>query len=303
MKILITGANGFLGKEAVKKLTCQDNIILTTDMHGDMDLVGDLSDINFVNNLPEVDVVVHCAAVQYVSKNLPLLFRKKYFYENNVVATKNLCNKYKASNPHFINVATSMMYKQTGDHAYTTSSAMLGEGVYSKSKLASIKYVNEMPNKTANIIPCIIGGEGREGLFIGFVKMLQKYRVVVFPGKGNHKIHMVHVSDVANLIKIVIEKQAIGNFNAAAPEPLSIQEWITEITGELSISKYMVIKLPLYLISTISYITRHRVIAREQLIMLEKEHVLCINDSLALGWTPQFNNAQIVRDISRHIAR
>jgi nucleoside-diphosphate-sugar epimerase len=195
-----------------------------------------------------------------------------------------------------------MMYEQNGSAIYRTDSSMAGQGVYSRSKLAAQAYVNSLPNPKATIIPCIIGGVGREGLFRPLVTMIKKRGVAVFPGTGRHRIGMVHVEDVASLIGRVVDGRLSGLFNAAAPDPLSIEEWIDEIGTELALARIRRFRLPLTPIHAFSAFTGFRVLAREQLLMLAQPHVLGIEESLETGWQPRYSNAQIVRDIARHIA-
>ena len=302
MRVLITGASGFLGRECVRQFSSRAYEVKTTDKTGRVDFHGDLSDPAFVSSLPDFDVVVNCAAVQYVSKDLPFFFRRSYFERNNVLAARNLCERYQREPAHFIHVGTSMMYRQTGQEKYDVMSPMGGEGIYSSSKMAAQAFVETMPG-AATIVPCIIGGEGREGLFRGFVKMMTKLGIVVFPGRGEHKIHMVHVADVASLICRVAEVRASGFFNAAAPEPLSIRQWIDEIKDELGIRRTRKISIPLFPVKCLAWLSGYRLLAREQVLMLELPHVLSIDESLALGWRPEFVNARIARDIAAHINR
>jgi nucleoside-diphosphate-sugar epimerase len=133
--------------------------------------------------------------------------------------------------------------------------------------------------------------------------MMTKFRLVVFPGHGDHKIHMVHVVDVATLIGCVAETGASGFFNAADPDPLSIRQWIEEIAAELGVPHVRKISVPLFAVNCLSWLCGYRLLAREQLLMLKLPHVLSIDESLAIGWRPQFSNARIARDIARHIAR
>ncbi|WP_245254347.1 NAD-dependent epimerase/dehydratase family protein [Paraburkholderia sp. LEh10] len=302
MRVLVTGAAGFLGTECVKLFKARAHEVISTDRTGSVDLRGDLADPAFTNSLPDCDVVVNCAAVQYVTKGVPLVFRKSFFNRNNVLAAKNLCERYRHQAPHFIHVGTSMMYRQTGQEQYDIHSEMGGEGVYSRSKMAAQAFVDTMPG-AATIIPCIIGGEGREGLFRGFVKMMTKFGFVAFPGRGDHKIHMVHVIDVASLIYRVAETRASGFFNAADPNPLSIREWIDEIAAELGVRNVRKISVPLFPVMWLSRLSGYRLLAREQLLMLKLQHVLSIDESLAIDWRPQFSNGRIARDIAVHINR
>jgi len=114
---------------------------------------------------------------------------------------------------------------------------------------------------------------------------------------------MVHVVDVASLIYRVAETRASGFFNAADPDPLSIRQWIDEIAEELGVQHVRKISIPLLPVKWLSWLSCYRLLAREQLLMLELQHVLSIDESLGIGWHPQFSNARIARDIAVHINR
>jgi nucleoside-diphosphate-sugar epimerase len=124
----------------------------------------------------------------------------------------------------------------------------------------------------------------------------------VVPGTGTHRTSMVHVKDVASLLACIIESSAVGLFNAAAPSPLSILGWVDEIEDELELKPVTRITLPLTPVRLLAAATGFRLLAREQLLMLAQPHVLNVDDSLAIGWRPRFDNAQIVRDIALYIS-
>lgn len=75
--------------------------------------------------------------------------------------------------------------------------------------------------------------------------MMKKFGIAVYPGNGLHKIHMIHVEDVASLILEIAEKYLSGYFNAAARYPLAISEWIDHIQDTLEIPHVFKISLPL----------------------------------------------------------
>lgn len=302
MKILLTGASGFLGRVCLTRLRAEGHLVIGADRTGAVDLKGDLADRTFTSTLPDCDAVVHAAAVQYVSTDLPLIRRNGYFQRNNVVATSNLCSRYRGHETHFVQIGTSMMYRHSGLPVYKVTSPMEGQGMYSRSKLAAQEHVANLPNPKATILPCIIGGEGREGLFRGFVNMMARYRLVLIPGRGEHPVHMVHVHDVASLVSLVVRKRARGTFNAAAPNPLSIQAWVDEIEEELGLSSVRRICLPLEPVHLLSALSGYRLLAREQILMLSHAHVLSTEESEALGWKPQYTNSHIVRDIAKYLS-
>lgn len=302
MKILLTGAAGFVGSRTVDLLASAGHEVVTTDRCGDVALLGDLADRIFAASLPDVNTVVHCAAVQYVSPDLPLLHRGRYFQLNNVLASTNLAERYKNSAIHFINVGTSMMYQQDGSERYGLESAMAPQGLYSSSKLRAHAAVTSRIENWATVIPCIIGGIGREGLFRRFVTSILKGGTVAVPGHATHPVHMVHVDDVASLLKLVVETRARGFINAGAPHPLSITQWVDEIADELGVPDPRVVRLPLPPLRWASQMTGYRLLAREQLLMLKYQHVLDISGTLDLGWLPRFDNATIARTIGAYVA-
>jgi nucleoside-diphosphate-sugar epimerase len=299
VKTLVTGGAGFLGRECIRQLRAAEHDTVSTDRTGAVDLRGDLSDPAFCATLPDAGAVIHCAAVQYLSPDLPLLAREAYFRKNNGEATAQLARRYAGTGTHFTFVGSSMMYEQNGAASYAPQSPMRAQGVYSASKLAAFAHVKRLPNRTAAVLPCIIAGPGRGGLFRPFARSIARFGVAVFPGGGGHPVHMVHVEDAASLLVRVVERGAAGIFNAASPGPLSISQWVDVIAAELGVTRVRRIRLPLAPIRTISALTGYRLLAAEQLLMLRYPHVLDVAQSLALGWQPRWDNTEILRETVR----
>jgi len=299
MKTLVTGGAGFLGRECIRQLRAAGHDTVSSDRAGAVDFRGDLSNPEFCATLPDADAVVHCAAVQYLSPDLPLLAREAYFRKNNAEATACLARRYSGQATHFVFVGSSMMYEQNGAASYAPDSPMRAQGVYSASKLAAFGHVKRMPNRWAAVLPCIIAGPGRGGLFRPFARSIARLGVAVFPGGGGHPVHMVHVEDAASLLVRVVERGAAGVFNAASPGPLSIDQWVDVIAGELGVARVRRIRLPLAPIRGISAATGYRLLAAEQLLMLRYPHVLDVAPSLALGWQPRWDNTGILRETVR----
>jgi nucleoside-diphosphate-sugar epimerase len=303
MIALVTGAAGFLGTECVGELRAAGHTVITTDQHGTVDIELDLADALAVRRLPDVDTVVHSAAVQYVSDDLPVVRRRAYFLRNNVEATRNLVRRYSDGRTHFVNVGTSMMYEQTGRSAYGIDAPMRPQGLYTSSKIESQRLVDAMSNPWACVIPCIIAGGRRGGLFEPLVRTIARWHVAICPGRGDHPVHLVHVTDAARLIAAVVASRAVGRFNAASPEPQTLTEWMRDIADELRVAHMRIVRLPYSPIAALSAISGYRLLAREQILMLRYPHVLATDESLALGWAPAYTNAAIVRETARAIAK
>lgn len=187
--ILVTGGEGFLGTRVVERLRAAGHTVSTADTKPSATYVGDLADAGFTAGLPDVDIVLHAAAVQYVTPTIPFFRRRPWFERNNVVATRNLVDRYDGKVDYFLQVGTSMMYRQDGSPVYTVRSPLGGTGVYSDSKSRSVELAQRMSNPVGVMIPCIIGGPGREGLFRGFVESMSKRGVAVRPGSAPPDAH------------------------------------------------------------------------------------------------------------------
>lgn len=302
-KILLTGAAGFLGSHCLPKLKAAGHTVIQTDQSGNVDIVLNLADSQATKALPEADIVIHCAAVQYVTQKKPILHWKKFFYENNVEATRNLINRYNNKDVYFIHIGTSMQYEQNGADIYTTKSHMHAQGIYSQTKLIAQHIVDNSRLQNTTVIPCIIGGKGREGLFKGFVKTIQNQKLAIIPGKGIYPISIVHVEDVADLILQIVTHQPTGYFNAAAPDALSITQWAENIAQILGIRDTRFIHLPLAPLALTSYLVRYRLLAKEQLSMLSMPHVLDCENGKSIHWNAKYSSADIISDIVAHIRK
>ncbi|HZT61795.1 MAG TPA: NAD(P)-dependent oxidoreductase [Burkholderiales bacterium] len=303
MKTLVTGGAGFLGREFLRQMRAAGRETVSTDRSGAVDFPGDLSDPAFCATLPDAGAVVHCAAVQYLSPDLPLLARTAYFRRNNIEATACLAQRYADKATHFVFVGSSMMYAQSGAASYAPDSPMRAQGVYSASKLAAFEHVKRLPNRWAAVLPCIIAGPGRGGLFRPFARSIARFSAAVFPGRGAHPVHMVHVEDAASLLVRVVAEGATGVFNAASPGPLSIDQWVDTIAEELGVHRVRRLRVPLAPIRWLSAATGFRLLAAEQLLMLRYPHVLGVERSIALGWQPRRDNKEILRETVRALLR
>jgi len=298
VRALVTGAAGFLGRECLRQLRAEGLQTVSTDRSGEADFRGDLADPGFCASLPDADAVVHNAGVQYLSPDLPLFSRSAYFERNNVQATANLARRYSGTPAHFVYVGTSMMYR-VGEAISTPRTPMFGQGAYSASKIAAWEQARAIPNPTALMVPCIIAGPGRGGLFGPFARSIARFGTVVFPGEGSRPTHLVHVEDAAALLVRIVARKAAGIFNAASPEPISIGQWAEAIAEELGVRRVRRIRLPLAPVEWLAAASGYRLLAAEQLLLLRHGQVLDAKDSLALGWKPRWTNAQIVRATAR----
>ena len=115
MKIVVTGHEGFIGHHFSKYIDqhiCYETIIQYDKKNG---IAGDLNDSAVTNKMPDVDVVLHLAAINGT----------KLFYQNptdvcinNTLPTINLINRYRNTDTKFVFASTCEMFNDTIDNGY-----------------------------------------------------------------------------------------------------------------------------------------------------------------------------------------
>ena len=161
-RILVTGANGFIGRNLVAKLSENSSFqIISVDLHHS-DFLSPLNNIEFIDcdltnpdsvkNLPSVDYVFHLAAINGTQR----FYSEPWFvFFNSIVPTINLVNHYKDKHElkRFIYTSSSEVYadrissdnseKKTGENVYVGFNNVLNpRWSYGGAKLAGEIAVN-----------------------------------------------------------------------------------------------------------------------------------------------------------------
>ena len=107
--ILITGANGFIGKRLREYVDC-----ITVD-YDNCDYNGNLNDIDFVNSLPDVDTIIHLAAFNSTKNFYSTPFS---VIDSIVTPTMNLLKRYPTA--HFVYASSSEGYASTVNQGWAS---------------------------------------------------------------------------------------------------------------------------------------------------------------------------------------
>ena len=171
---IITGANGFLGNNIIRKLEQDDNNeIRALVLHGESveslknlkcklyygDITKKESLSSIFENIDDRKVfVIHCAAVVYIkSKYNPLV------YNVNVNGTKNIVDKVLEANAKLIYISTVHALPEKPNHGLITEITDFNpdavRGAYAKTKAEAAKYVMDAV-KNKNLNACILHPSG-----------------------------------------------------------------------------------------------------------------------------------------------
>ena len=225
MKILITGATGFIGSHLVKALIEDGHIcrclVRKTSNIGNLKSLdnveikyGDITDKSSLKGIVEgIDIVYHLAAIGHISAASFKTYR--IYYMNNVMGTKNL-------------VEECLRERNIKRFVYFSSTAAMGllkmpivdETVkcrprtpHQKSKYDCeqllLKYWKEAHFPVIILRPCMVYGPIGKGEFFKIIKWAKRGMLPKI-GKGKNLTPIVHVNDVVQAALLAMHKGRLG---------------------------------------------------------------------------------------------
>lgn len=265
LKILVTGANGFVGSHLTEKLLELGHEVyalvrnpkkFSVSSHDRLFVIqGDLDNdiLTWKDKLPaDLTTCVHTAGI--VHSYLP-----DEFFRVNAVGTENLVNNLKAkyTSLHFVLISSlAAAGPSLGDHQRNEEDLDLPVSVYGQSKKEAEEVLRRLaPHFQIAIIrpPMVIGP--RDSAVLDIFKMV-KGSVVLLPGIGSKdKLYsFVCVFDLVNTIVKIIEGQTTSLYYSAYPEVIRFEQIIEEIKKQLKKKWIFYLPLPLFLVRLLSTI-------------------------------------------------
>lgn len=266
MKILVTGASGFVGGHLIERLLKDGHEVfalvrnpkkLALETHTHLHLVkGDLDQENltWVESLPsDLNTCVHTAGIVHA-------YRTDEFYRVNTEGTRNLVNnlKKKFTSLHFVLISSlAAAGPSQGTDKRNESDMDLPVSIYGRSKKQAEEVLKEVAPKTFGLAvirpPMVIGP--RDAAVLDIFKMVQS-GVVLLPGFGSkEKLYsFVCVFDLVNTIVKVIEEKKTTVYYSSHPQVVTFNELILEIKKQLKKNWLVYLPMPLFLVKLLTII-------------------------------------------------
>ena len=254
MRVLVTGADGFIGREIVEQLKLKNIEVIR--------LVGPKSGVKFSNIancyatdistyenllklelLDKIDAVIHSAGLAHQFKEI----KKAKFDAVNVEGTKNVAKlavRLKAS--QFLLISSTAIYgiKKTKhssnnnafDSIIDETEPCQPQTLYAESKLEAERVAIEIceANNIALTIlrPAPVIGEANVGNVARLVQAIEKGRFI-WVGDGKNLKSLIYKTDVALACVHILTNKKAGTeiFNVAA-EPIAMKNFVSEIAKQ-----------------------------------------------------------------------
>ncbi len=239
MKLLLTGATGFIGKQLANDLkdkgidfTCLLRRTFRNEAiakKGSLKVFfGSLEDTtSLMQSTKDIDIVIHLAALLRSNDKTDLKII-------NIDGTKNLLRACKANNvKHFIFISSYL--------------AMPGfSGYYGYTKREAEKLVKDSGLNYTILRPTMVYGKN-DYYLANMIAILKRYRYIPLPSEIN--LQPVHVNDISKaIISCIANKRAINKeYMLAGPDMTSFSSFIKAISNKLSLDR-KTIKLPAILV-------------------------------------------------------
>lgn len=211
MRIIITGARGFLGTHINSELS-NDYEIITISRSG-ADLNVDLA--KAIPDLPPADLIVHCAGKAHSVPKTEL--EKQAFFEVNLTGTANLLKGLELASSlpkSFVFISTVAVYGKESGTMITENHPLNASDPYGQSKIQAEKLIQDWCSEkhvvcTILRLPLLVGNNP-PGNLGAMIKGITKGYYFNIAG-GSAKKSMVLAEDVAKIIPEVAKIGGIFN--------------------------------------------------------------------------------------------
>ena len=251
MKIFVTGATGFIGRNLAERLVEQKHEVICGGRHlNKLDPLKervkpvylDIEDKEAALNLlkkEKPDVVYHSAAL--VESSNPDKLRRA-----NLDGTKNILDACLAAGvKKVVYVSTIAVVSGNPDVPLTEDLPYKATNPYGESKLEAEKIALDYRKKGLKIAilrPCMVYGEGEPHGLSHLIDGIKRRIIPIF-GKGSSKLHLVSVENVVDVMVLCLSKEEAyeGTYFVADKEVLSMKEVLEYIAKILGVTPPIVI--------------------------------------------------------------
>lgn len=249
MRILITGANGFVGKTLVSEFLEKSHELILLDRHGSFRndptesknngfFEADISDTKDLNrvDIDKVDAVIHAAGLAHQFGNVT----RDAFWKVNVEGTENVAKLAAGVGAkRFVLISSVSVYGKgnAGDSLRTEETDCNPESFYAESKLESERTAERVCDEQGIELTILrlatVIGEGDAGNVSRLIRSIDRRRFY-WIGSGVNRKSLLYKGDVAKACQAVLAGTGRGKdiFNVSG-EPATMREIVSFIENAL----------------------------------------------------------------------
>jgi nucleoside-diphosphate-sugar epimerase len=260
MKILVTGATGFIGGEVVTQLALNSNYQITATGRSKTNRYKHFNKVDFIQldlsgNLPMLsyDACIHCAGLADDKA------AAEDFTVNNMLATANLIHSLQDCNV-FIYISSSSVYDFRDQSVKKEEDAKMSGrlSLYGSSKLSAEKVLQESQLQSVYIFrPRAVYGKNDRILLPRILKLLKRSFYIV-PGNLKVMSSLTHIDNLTEAVEAVlsIAKPGLHIYNIADQQPYQLRDVFSRVGKLKSNLRIRFISLPIMFIRLVLFILK-----------------------------------------------
>lgn len=250
MKILITGADGYVGGGLMQHLPSDGNTIIPIGYkHRDesstiysLDLT-DFRETNLYIKHVQPDIIIHLAGNKDVVRcESDKTFSRKINYET----SKNIVEQCSARRIRLIYISTDYVFNGV-DGPFHELSLAIPATQYGKDKLATENLIIGLSDYA------IIRTAGIFGLNNDFVETVIKKlkQKSVFHAYTNLKNNPTFIKDLSSMLQIIVGKKHIGTFHCAGSESIARYDFAVKVSKAFQLEQSFIVPTNLDLLNDV----------------------------------------------------
>jgi len=256
-KILVTGANGFIGSHLINELARTGNTVIGIDLHHTKDrhsctphnikeVSGDFRNIDLIRALlKDVDVVFHLA-----SAHLQISLPESEYWEINVHSLRRfMMLAYQSGVKRFVHISSTGVYGNLETWPANEETPCRPQNIYGETKMAGEtevkKYYEDTNFPIVILRPSWVYGPGCPRTMKIYRTLRNGHFVMI--GSGNNLRHPVYIKDILSAFILAMKSEsAVGEtIIIGGNQTMTTAEVIESFCKVMDLSKPK--KLPLYL--------------------------------------------------------
>jgi hypothetical protein len=231
MKVLLTGASGFIGSHLSKRLVAAGHQVFPVSRRATSDGASfDWSDASLARGVQQSDAVVHLAGENLFDKRWTAR-QKAVLRSSRTEPTGKLARLIASRKPACFISSSAVGYYGDSPDVHFTERSPRGKGFL--ADLCGEWEAATLPASDAGVRTAIV----RTGVALGqgggaLAKMLLPFKLGIGGplGNGRQWLSWVHVDDLVSLFQFLLENpDASGAFNATAPQPVTMKTFASAL--------------------------------------------------------------------------
>ena len=223
-RVVVTGANGFLGRNLVENVVREGGVALGVVREaapGQAAMAAVLADPTVLDG---TDVLVHSAAIRHRHGASPASYQA-----SNVDLVEALLRAAAGRVGRFVHVSSVGVYGFPRDLPITERSPFAPRTLYSQTKIEAEKLVTSLATKLGLpftiVRPTIIYGAGDSNGMLDKLAAMLRARRYLLVGSGENVLHHTYVGDVVRgIFTLATSARAVNDhFIVAGPETITLE--------------------------------------------------------------------------------